>query len=142
MALLAAIAMPVHAELPTARQLLETQSQTAYVKAQIDLARARNELAAAQSTGRPAPSGMPQITAIERFGKDVVARLRLSDGSPVEVRVNDKLADGSVVSEIRANGVRLLRKGGGATELSFVSGDAPAGGIGAGYQSLAGGSAR
>ncbi|MCK9985452.1 MAG: hypothetical protein AzoDbin1_01924 [Azoarcus sp.] len=114
-------AFSAHAADYTARELLEVQSETAYLKAKTDLAKARNDLAAAQGSN-PSEKGAPQIVGIMRFGKDVSARLRLADGAPIEVKQGDRLPDGSVIAEIRANGVRIIKRG-ESKELAFVSGE-------------------
>nr|WP_281358695.1 type IV pilus biogenesis protein PilP [Aromatoleum evansii] len=114
-------AVSAHAGNYTARELLEVQSETAYLKAKTDLAKARNDLASAQGSS-PNEKGAPQIVGIMRFGGDISARLRLADGAPIEVKQGDRLPDGSVVSEIRANGVRI-KKQGDTKELAFVSGE-------------------
>ena len=90
------VSLPVHATGYTARQLLEIQSETAYLKAQVELAKARNDLATAQG-GSPATRNTRQVVSIIRFGDQTSARLRLSDGAPIEVRVGDRLPDGSAV---------------------------------------------
>lgn len=118
------VSLPVHATGYTARQLLEIQSETAYLKAQVELAKARNDLATAQG-GSPATRNTPQVVSIIRFGDQTSARLRLSDGAPIEVRVGDRLPDGSAVIEIRANGVRISKHG-KSQDLAFVTGAAAA----------------
>lgn len=127
-------AFSAQAEDYTARELLEVQSETAYLKAKTDLAKARNDLAAAQGSG-PSEKGSPQIAGIMRFGNDVSARLRLADGAPIEVKQGDRLPDGSVIAEIRANGVRIVKRG-ESKELAFVSGEQAATGASSGMPQL------
>jgi len=114
--------LSVHADDPySALKLVEINSEAAYVKALTALELARNDLAKAKGE-KVAGSGDVVIMAIERFSGQTIARLQLENGAPIEVHPGDRLPDGSAVTEIRPNGVKLM-KGKATRELAFISGD-------------------
>lgn len=121
-----------------AEQLRRIEAETAVLKArarkaevQAQLANKRAEIAARNAEARRVapPSEEPQLRGIEAIGDTWYATLALPGRSPVDLRLGDKLSDGSRVTAIRPSEVVLQTRAKQVIRLGMsspnVAGNAP-----------------
>ena len=127
LAMMAALSTPtaVAQSAHTSEQMQAINSETAIVRAQIELEEARARLAKLQGETTPkVDSRSIEIASISRFGSRIGATLRMPNGADMDVVRGSRLPDGSLVSDIRFNGV-TLKKGGKSWDLVLAGSAVP-----------------